>query len=309
MKTGKKSPAAQLRSIALTVTAVFGLTSAAIAQRDFSSVEIATTDLGNSVYLMMGAGGNIGVSAGPDGVFMIDDQFAPLSEKIIAAIAEISDQPVRYVLNTHWHGDHTGGNENMGNTGAVVVAHENVRKRMSTPQFIKAFGREVPAAVDAALPVITFTQDATFYFNDTQILVSHLPYAHTDGDSMVFFTDANVLHMGDTFFNGFYPFIDESSGGSLDGLIEAANHALGIINDDTQIIPGHGNLATKADLQGYLDMLKEVKAIMNPLANSGKSRDEVIAQQPLKTLSEKWGNGFMKPDVFTGIIFNIESGS
>lgn len=309
MKTGKKSPAAQLRSIALTVTAVFGLTSAAIAQRDFSSVEIATTDLGNSVYLLMGAGGNIGVSAGPDGVFMIDDQFAPLSEKIIAAIAEISDQPVRYVLNTHWHGDHTGGNENMGNTGAVVVAHENVRKRMSTPQFIKAFGREVPAAVDAALPVITFTQDATFYFNDTQILVSHLPHAHTDGDSMVFFTDANVLHMGDTFFNGFYPFIDESSGGSLDGLIEAANHALGIINDDTQIIPGHGNLATKADLQGYLDMLKEVKAIMNPLANSGKSRDEVIAQQPLKTLSEKWGNGFMKPDVFTGIIFNIESGS
>ncbi len=309
MKTGKKSPAAQLRSIALTVTAVFGLTSAAIAQRDFSSVEIATTDLGNSVYLLMGAGGNIGVSAGPDGVFMIDDQFAPLSEKIIAAIAEISDQPVRYVLNTHWHGDHTGGNENMGNTGAVVVAHENVRKRMSTPQFIKAFGREVPAAVDAALPVITFTQDATFYFNDTQIQVSHLPHAHTDGDSMVFFTDANVLHMGDTFFNGFYPFIDESSGGSLDGLIEAANHALGIINDDTQIIPGHGNLATKADLQGYLDMLKEVKAIMNPLANSGKSRDEVIAQQPLKTLSEKWGNGFMKPDVFTGIIFNIESGS
>ena len=155
---------------------------------------------------------------------------------------------------------------------------------MSTPQFMKAFGREVPAAADAALPVITFTQDATFYFNETEIQVKHLPHAHTDGDSMVYFTDANVLHMGDTFFNGFYPFIDESSGGSLDGIIEAANHALSIINDDTQIIPGHGKMAGKADLETYLAMVKEVKAIMNPLANSGKSRDEVIAMQPLNCL-------------------------
>lgn len=309
MNTVKKLATSKVLSLALTVSAVLGLTSVATAQQDFSKVEIKTTDLGNSIYVLNGAGGNIGVSAGSDGVFMIDDQFAPLSEKILSAIAEISDQPVRYVLNTHWHGDHTGGNENIGNTGAVVVAHENVRKRMSTPQFMKAFGREVPAAADAALPVITFTQDATFYFNETEIQVKHLPHAHTDGDSMVYFTVANVLHMGDTFFNGFYPFIDESSGGSLDGIIEAASHALELVDNNTQIIPGHGKLATKTDLETYLAMVKEVKAIMNPLANSGKTRDEVIAEQPLKSLSETWGNGFMKPDVFTGIVFNIESGS
>ena len=288
---------------------IIGLSSEALAQRDFSNVEISTTKVTDSIYMLTGAGGNIAVSAGADGVFMIDDQFAPLSEKILAAISEISDKPISYVVNTHWHGDHTGGNENIGNAGAVIVAHENVRKRMSTPQFMKAFGREVPASPDSALPVITFTEDVSFYFNDSEIQVRHLPHAHTDGDSMVYFSDDNVLHMGDTFFNGFFPFIDQSSGGSLDGIIEAAERALSISDADTSIIPGHGPISGQADLQTYIAMLKEVKDTMTPLAKSGQSREEVIAAKPLSALSEQWGNGFMKPDVFTGIVYDILSGS
>ena len=205
---------------------LYALAAHAQAQQDFSKVDIKTTQLSDSVYMLTGRGGNVGVSVGADGVFRIDDQFAPLSTKIQAAIAEISDQPVKYVLNTHWHGDHTGGNENFGTNGAVIVSHENVRKRLSTKQFMKAFGREVPAAPDTALPVITFSNDATFHFNDTEIRVMHLPLAHTDGDSGVFFAEANVLHLGDTFFNGFYPFIDQGSGGSLEGITNAATKAL-----------------------------------------------------------------------------------
>ena len=175
--------------------AVF-LTLPVVAQQNLSNVQIRTTELAENVYMLAGAGGNIGVSVGADGVFIIDDQFAPLSEKITNAIAALSDKPVSYVVNTHWHGDHTGGNENFGASGAVIVAHENVRERMSTKQFIKAFLREVPASANGALPVVTFSDNATFYFNGLQIKVIHIPTAHTDGDSIVMFTEANVLHMG-----------------------------------------------------------------------------------------------------------------
>lgn len=281
----------------------------AIAQQDLSKVEIKTTEITDGVYMLAGAGGNIGVSVGDDGVFVIDDQFAPLSEKIMTAIGELSDKPVSYVINTHWHGDHTGGNENFGKSGAVIVAHENVRKRMSTKQFMKAFGREVPASPDAALPVVTFSENTTFYFNDIQIQVMHIPTAHTDGDSIVFFTEANVLHMGDTFFNGFFPFIDQSSGGSLDGVIGATEKALALIDADTTIIPGHGPLSKKADLETYLKMLTDVKSAIMPLVSEGKSREDVVAANPLGELGKTWGNGFMKTDVFTGIVFDVMSGS
>lgn len=281
----------------------------AIAQQDLSKVEIKTTAITDGVYMLAGAGGNIGVSVGDDGVFVIDDQFAPLSEKIMTAIGELSDKPVSYVINTHWHGDHTGGNENFGKSGAVIVAHENVRKRMSTKQFMKAFGREVPASPDTALPVVTFSENTTFYFNNIQIQVMHIPTAHTDGDSIVFFTEANVLHMGDTFFNGFFPFIDQSSGGSLDGVIGATQKALELVDGDTTIIPGHGPLSNKADLETYLKMLTDVKAAMTPMVSSGKSRADVVAANPLGELGETWGNGFMKTDVFTGIVFDVMSGS
>jgi len=264
------------------------LSTPVIAQQDFTKVEIKTTEVADGVYMLNGAGGNIGVSVGADGVFVIDDQFAPLSEKILTAIGALSEEPVSYVVNTHWHGDHTG-------------------ERMSTKQFMKAFGREVPAAPDTALPVVTFSENTTFYFNNTQIQVMHVPSAHTDGDSFVLFTEANVLHMGDTFFNGFFPFIDQSSGGTLDGIIAAAEEALGLVDDDTVSMPGHGPLSKKADLETYLAMLNEVKGIMQPLVESGQSREEVIEANPLRSMGVKWGNGFMKTDVFTGIVFDIMS--
>ncbi|NIA67662.1 MBL fold metallo-hydrolase [Pelagibius litoralis] len=285
------------------------LSSPAIAQQDFSKVEITTTELSSNVYMMTGAGGNLGVSIGDDGVFLIDDQFAPLSEKISAAIAELTDKPVTYVLNTHWHFDHTGGNENFGQSGAVIVSHANVRKRMSTDQLIKAFDRAVPASPAAALPVITFTEDATFYFNDTEIQIVHHATAHTDGDSVVMFKESNVVHVGDIFFNGFFPFIDESSGGTLEGVINAVTDILPMVDDETKIIPGHGPLANKADLTAYLEMLKEVRTIMRPLAKGGQSREEVLSANPLAGFEEDWGGGFLKVDVFTGIVYDIEAAS
>ena len=281
---------------------------AALAQQDMSKVEIRTTRLTDNVYMLTGRGGNIAVLTGDDGVFMIDDQFAPLSDKIINAIAEISDKPVTYLLNTHWHGDHTGGNENFGNSGAVIVSHDNVRKRLSTKQTIKAFNRQVPAASAAALPDITYASDATFYFNNTTVQLIHVENAHTDGDSLVYFTESNVLHMGDIFFNGFFPFIDQSSGGSLDGVIAATDKALSLINDNTQIIPGHGPMGDKKSLQEYRAMLLDVKNAMAPHINANKSRDDVIAAEPLKAIGSKWGNGFLKTDAFTGIVFDLETG-
>ncbi|MGH1359726.1 MAG: MBL fold metallo-hydrolase [Burkholderiaceae bacterium] len=292
---------ATLSSLALTIPAG--------AQTDFSKVEIKTTALENGIFMLTGAGGNIGVSIGEDGIFLIDDQFAPLSKKIMAAINELSDKPVRYVLNTHWHGDHTGGNENFGKTGAVVVAHRNVRERMSTKQFMKAFGREVPPSPNAALPVVTFSNDVSFYFNGHHIRVMHRPAAHTDGDSVVYFTEPNVLHMGDTFFNGFFPFIDQSSGGSVTGIVKAAQSAIAMINDETRIIPGHGPIATKADLVAYQDMLQNVLAAIRPLIKAGQTREQVLAANPLAEIGKTWGNGFMKTGVFTGIVYDLETNS
>lgn len=283
------------------------LTGPAQAQPDYSQVQIKSVSLDNGIFMLTGAGGNIGASIGEDGVFIIDDQFAPLSEKILAAIGELTDKPVTYVLNTHWHGDHTGGNENFGRTGAVIVAHRNVRKRLSTKQFMKAFGLEVPASPAAALPVITFSNDVTFYFNGNQIRVMHRPAAHTDGDSLVYFAQSNVMHMGDTFFNGFFPFIDQGSGGSLRGTLAAVDSALAMINDNTRIIPGHGPLASKADLQAYRTMLSDVQSAISPLIAAGKSREEVLAADPLAQIGKTWGNGFLKTSVFTGMVYDLEA--
>ncbi|MFP3944047.1 MAG: MBL fold metallo-hydrolase [Alphaproteobacteria bacterium] len=263
------------------------------AQQNFEDVTIETTDLGNGLYMLAGRGGNIGVSAGEDGVFMIDDQYAPLTEKIRAAIAGITDKPVRYVINTHWHGDHTGGNENLGKAGAVIVAHENVRKRMSTDQVMEAFGRTVEASPEAALPVITFTENVTFHLNGREARVIHVAHAHTDGDSIVHFPEADVIHMGDLLFNGMYPFIDIGSGGDLDGMIAGQEMALELAGEKTKIIPGHGPLADRAALKRNHDLLVEVRKRVKKLAEAGKSEDEAVAADPLKDLNEEWGGGFI----------------
>jgi glyoxylase-like metal-dependent hydrolase (beta-lactamase superfamily II) len=285
--------------MALAVTALLG----PLQERDFSKVEVVPEKLAEGVYMLTGEGGNIGVSVGEDGVFLVDDQYAPLTERIKAAVAAISSKPIRFLLNTHWHGDHTGGNENLGKAGVVVVAHENVRKRMSVEQFIEALNRKVPPAAKAALPIVTFTDAVTFHINGDEIQGVHIPPAHTDGDTLIRFTRANVVHMGDCFFNGRYPFIDLSSGGSFEGVIAAADRVLALADAGTKIIPGHGPAADKAALQAYRDLLATVRDRVKPLVAAGRSLDEVKAAQPTREWDATWGTGFMKPDLWLGIVY------
>jgi cyclase len=266
--------------------------------QDLSKVNVEAKEVRGSVRMLTGRGGNIGVSAGDDGVFLIDDQFAPLSEKIVAAIKTFSEEPVRFLINTHWHSDHTGGNESFGKAGAVIVAHENVRKRMSAGQFMEAFGREVKAAPKDALPVVTFADSVTFHLNGDTIKVLHVDPAHTDGDSVVFFEKANVLHTGDIFFHGQYPFVDLGSGGSVDGVIAAAAKLIAMTDDETKIIPGHGALATKADYQKYHDGLKTIRDRVAKLLEAGRTVDEVLAAKPSKEFDGAWGKGFVTPSAF-----------
>jgi glyoxylase-like metal-dependent hydrolase (beta-lactamase superfamily II) len=273
-------------------------------QQDFSKVEIKSEKVAEGVYMLTGAGGNIGLSVGPNGTYVIDDQYAPLTERILAAIRAITPDPVRFVVNTHWHGDHTGGNENMGRAGALLVAHENVRKRMSVEHFSAAFNRKTPPSPEGALPVVTFTESVTFHWNGDEIRVTHVAPAHTDGDSFVHFAKADVVHMGDLFFNGGYPFIDTSSGGRIDGVIAAADGVLAATGEKTRFIPGHGPLATRAELQAYRDMLRTLRDRIAKLKAAGRSRDEVVAAKPTADHDAKWGTGFMKGDTFTGLAYD-----
>ncbi len=272
-------------------------------QQDFSKVEIKAEKVADGVYLLTGAGGNIGLSVGRDGAFLVDDQFAPLTEKILAAVKAVTPEPVRFVVNTHLHGDHVGGNENMAKAGAVLVAHENVRKRLSAEQ-TNALGRKTPASPEDALPVLTFADALTFHWNGDEIRVTHVPPAHTDGDSVVRFVKADVVHMGDLFFNGTYPFIDTGDGGRVDGVITAADQVLAASGEKTRIIPGHGALATRADLQAYRDTLATLRDRIAKLKAAGRSRDEAIAAKPTADHDAKWGTGFMKGDVFTGLVYD-----
>ena len=273
------------------------------AQQDFSRVNITVVPVVAGVYMLQGAGGNIGLSVGQDDAFVIDDQYAPLTPKIRAAIATVTQRPVRFVMNTHWHGDHTGGNESMASSGSIIVAHDNVRKRMSAQQFRAAFRDTVPASPAGALPVITFSDTISFFVNGDTLRASHVRNAHTDGDAIIVFRAANVVHMGDVFFRDNYPFIDASSGGSLVGLIAAVNGVLATTNADTKIIPGHGALATRADLMRYRDMLVEVRRRLTPLAARRMTVEQVIAAKPLADLDAVWGKGFMKPEQFVTIVY------
>lgn len=272
------------------------------AGQDYSEVTIRRTDLGGGVYMLTGSGGNLGASVGVDGVLLVDDQFAPLSEKILASLAEVSPEGPRFLLNTHWHGDHTGGNENFAKGGSVIVAHENVRRRMSVDQFVQAFGRKVPASPPGALPIISFEHSLTFHLNGQDIHVFHVPAAHTDGDAVVHFRGPDVIHAGDTLFNGFYPFIDLSSGGSIDGLIAAVEQLLAVAGDQTQVIPGHGPLATRADVVLYRDMLVTARNRVKELVAAGNSLDEIVAAKPTADLDAKWGGGFVQPDHFAATL-------
>ena len=276
---------------------------AAVAAQNFDTVQVRTIKAGDGVYMLQGLGGNIGVSSGADGVVLVDDQYAPLTEKIRAALASLNPGPIRFVLNTHWHFDHTGGNENFGKAGVVIVAHENVRRRMSAAQFMTSFPQVVPASPSGALPVVTFTDAVTFYYNGDSISAIHVPPAHTDGDVIVWFRHANVIHMGDTFFNGRYPLVDLASGGSSEGFITAADRVLALVDANTKIIPGHGPLGDRAALQAFRTMMATVRDRIKKAIAAGQTLDQVKASKPTAEFDAVWGNGRITPTLFVEILY------
>jgi len=292
-------------SIALLL--VCGVGAPAMAQQDYSKVEIRRIDLGDGLAMLQGAGGNLAVSMGPDGVFLVDDQYAPLSDKIRAAIAAMPgavDQPIRFVVNTHWHGDHTGGNENFGLAGALLIAQDNVRERLSTEQFIALRKRTVPPSPEVAWPVITFQDGVTLHLKGQTIEAIHVPPAHTDGDSFVHFREANVLHTGDTYFSGMYPYFDASSGGRFEGMIAATDRALALAGPKTRIIPGHGPLSNRAELEATRTMLVAIRDRVRKMIDEGRSREEAIAAKPTADFDAVYGGGFLKPPLFVGLVYD-----
>ena len=270
---------------------------------DEDQPEIQTQDLGQGIYVLFGEGGNVALSAGSDGNFLVDDEWAPQSGAIKAAVQLVGEGAIRFVINTHWHGDHTGGNENFSNAGAVIVAHDNVRKRMSSDQFIEALQWEVPASAPAALPVVTFGDGLKLHLNGNTVQVIHVAHAHTDGDALVLFTEANILHMGDLYFNGMYPFIDLSSGGSIGGMIAGVEKGLALADEHTKVIPGHGPVTDRAGLQAYRDLLVSWRDAVKVHKDAGASLEKTIAAKPTAATDEALGQGFIKPDKLVEFIY------
>lgn len=280
------------------------LAGASSAQTDWSQVEIKAQKISDSLYMLTGAGGNIGLSVGDDAVFIVDDQFAPMAPKIRAAVAALTRKPVQFVLNTHFHFDHTGGNEAFGSEGALIVAHDNVRRRMGSDQLISFIGMRQRASPKVALPVVTVPGEITFHINGDEVHAFHAPRAHTDGDLVVHFRNSDAVHLGDIYFNGTYPFIDTGSGGSADGVVAAVDRVLALSTERTKIIPGHGPLATRAQLQAYRDMLAAVSQRIRELRRAGKSDDEIRAAGPAADYDAVWGNGFTKPEAFVRMMLD-----
>lgn len=296
-----------LKPIFSAICAATAAISISVYAQDFSKTEIKAEKLSATTYVLFGSGGNIGVSVGDDALFLVDDQYAPLTPKILAALKAISDKPVKFVLNTHWHGDHSGGNENMAKAGAVLVSHDNARKRMSSEQFSSLFKNKTPPSPKAALAQVTFSSDVTFHINGDEVQGFHVPKAHTDGDTIVHFKNSNVIHMGDTFFNGWYPFIDVSGGGSVEGIIACADKVLAMANDATKIIPGHGPISGKAELKAYRDMITTVNDRVKALLKAGKKLEEIQAAKPSAEYDERWGKMFMKPERFVEMLVGANS--
>ena len=269
-----------------------------------NEVEITAVPVAAQIYMLSGEGGNIGLFIGDDGTFLIDDQFAPLTEKIVAAIKSVGGDFPKFLINTHYHGDHTGGNENLGQGGTLIFSHDNVRERLSTGSFIEAFNMKREAMPREGLPVVTFSADISFHLNGESLSAIHVPHAHTDGDSFIYFKKANVIHAGDIFFNGFYPFIDVTHGGSLKGMIKAADKILSLADDKTKIIPGHGPMGDKAQLAGYRQMLWTAYERLRKLKAEGKTAQEAVAAKPLADLEGTWGDGIFNSDRWIEIIYS-----
>lgn len=285
-------------ALAITWFALLAAMTVARAQQDFSKVEIKVTKVAGSVYMLEGSGGNIGVSVGEDGIVLVDDQFAPLAPKIKAALKSISDKPVKFVINTHFHGDHTGGNAQFG-TDSTIIAHDNVRKRLEEGGTV--LGNAVPPAPKEALPVVTFNDRATVHLNGEDIRAIHFPNGHTDGDSVIFFPKSNVVHMGDDFVTYGFPFVDVANGGSVSGMIAGVEKVLTMVPEDVKIIPGHGGLSTTADVRKYVDMLKDTRALVAKAAADGKTADQMKADHVLAKY-EDLGKGFIKTDAWIDLL-------
>lgn len=282
--------------------ALAALPAAAVAQDE--TVEYIPTKLSDTVTMIQGRGGNIAVSAGADGVFIIDDQYQHLADQLLAAIGEVSDQPIRFVINTHYHGDHVGGNEAVGEGGAVIIAHDNIRKRMSSDQFNHFWNDTTPAWPDGALPVVTFNDRVTLHLNGEPVTAYHTPRGHTDGDAIIHFPESDILHMGDVFFYGLYPFIDLDGGGTVQGLIAAVELGLSLSGDATRVIPGHGPLTDKAGLQGYHDMLVAIRDSVQAMIDDGLSLQQVVDAKPTAQWDGELGGAFIKPDQLVVFVYN-----
>jgi cyclase len=271
---------------------------------DFSKIEIKTTDLGDHVYMLEGQGGNITVAVANDGIIMVDGEFAPLHDKIRAAIATVSNQPIKYLINTHFHGDHTGGNEPFAKDGVTIVAHDNVKKRLAAGTTNGLTGVKTPPAPEAALPSKTYTGSLKIRLPGRVADLRHIANAHTDGDTYVWFKTSNVLSTGDTFTNGRYPNIDFANGGNIKGMIAAADTYLKMTNDKTRIVPGHGPIADKAALIAYRTMLVTARDRMEKLVKDGKSEDDVIAAKPFADLDAKWAPTELASKNFIRVVYH-----
>lgn len=292
--------------LAAGLAAVCLVPSSAVAQWD--EVEIGSQELTPSIHVLTGRGGNMAVCVGDEGVFLVDDQYAPLTDRIRAKIAEIHDGPVRFVLNTHWHGDHTGGNENFGETGSLIVAHDNVRARMAIENVSTIWDRTTPPSPEGALPVVTFNDEVTFHVNGETVHCFHVANAHTDGDAVVHFVDADVIHMGDVYFNGLYPFIDTDSGGSIDGMIAAVERVMALCTPETVLIAGHGPVGDLDSLRAYHDMLVRIRARTNALIRQGADLDAVIAAAPTAEWDAEWGQTWIDGEKFIEVVFGDLAG-
>jgi cyclase len=304
-----------LVALMLVVTAAFAVAAAAGQQQDFSKVQIKATKVSGNIYMLEGAGGNIAASIGEDGIVIVDDQFAPLAEKIQAALKSlgITDKPVRFVINTHYHGDHTGGNAPFRNAGSTVIAQDNVRKRMATGGTAGngpggSIHIESKPAEDAALPILTFEHDVTVHLNGEDIRALHFPAGHTDGDSIIFFPKNNVVHMGDDFVRYGFPFIDVNSGGSVQGMIAAMEKATAQLPPDVKVIPGHGQLATLDDVREFTKMLKETSAVVQKALAEHKTLPQMKQEKILEPW-KKWSGDFVSSDGFIETLYNSLTGT
>lgn len=273
--------------------------------REQPEVRVESQQLAKNLYLLMDSGGmgNTTVLVGDDGVLMVDTKVTGTVDRLMGKIHELSEKPIRFAILTHWHFDHIGGNEKVAETGAAIFAHENVRKRMGMAHDMKVLNVKVPPAPESARPLMTYSKDTTFHLNGEDVKVFHIKPGHTDGDSVVFYQKANVIHMGDLYFEGMYPYIGIYSGGSINGMIDVIHQVLPMMDENTKVVPGHGPLSNVTKLREYVSMLTEIRDKISRLMKQGKTMEEVVAAKPTGAFDDKWGKGLLSPDRFAALVY------